>query len=269
MKDSIALDRVVCDDVINLCCYLEPETVDFIYIDPPFNSRKRYVGSKHRSPDAQPEFLDTFKSIEAYIDFMRPRLLQLHRVLKRTGSFYLHCDWHASHYLKVLLDRDIFGSLNFCNNLIWRYGLGGSSKRFWTRKHDDILFYVKDSNSEYFFEPAMVKARSLKMAGLDKKADDIIEIPSINNMSSERTGYPTQKPLQLLELLIRTSSRPNDLVLDGFCGSGSLLVAAKQLGRHWLGIDVSEEACKLAVSRLNLMAKSIDTSPESEQLPTN
>lgn len=250
MNQSIAVNRIICDDVINLEKYLPAESIDFIYIDPPFNSRKNYSGSKMRCQKIQPEFFDNYKSIDEYLDFMLPRLLQLHRVLKPTGSFYLHCDWHASHYLKVLLDQKVFGSKNFCNNLIWHYGLGGSSKRFWSRKHDDILFYVKDSTANYCFNPIMVKARSQKMAGLDKKADDVIELPSLNNMSKERTGYPTQKPIQLLEMLIKASSHEGEIVLDGFCGSGSTLVAAQRLKRYWIGVDISPTACRIAEARL-------------------
>lgn len=250
MLVPITDNQIICDDVVNLDKYLVPDSIDLIYIDPPFNTGRKFTGSKHQIVDNQHQFSDQYQNIDNYIEYIRPRLVQLHRALKETGSFYLHCDWHASHYLKVLLDREIFGSGCFCNNLIWRYGLGGSSKRFWTRKHDDILFYVKNPDSDYFFSPVMVKARSNKMAGLDKKADDVLEIPSINNMGKERAGYPTQKPLQLLELLLSASSKEGDLVLDGFCGSGSTLVAASKLNRRWIGVDISPEACKLASKRL-------------------
>jgi DNA modification methylase len=136
----------------------------------------------------------------------------------------------------------------FVNHLIWVYGLGGSSRRRFARKHDDILFYAK--SAEYYFDPPLVPATSNRMKGQMKKATDVIEIPSINNMAAERVGYPTQKPLALLELLIGACCPEDGLVLDPFCGSGTALVAARRLNRRALGIDISADAVTIARSRL-------------------
>jgi hypothetical protein len=179
---------------------------------------------------------------------MRERVIELKRVLKPTGSMYLHCDWHASHYLKVMLD-DVFGTSNFLNNIVWLYGLGGSSTRYWPRKHDDIFWYSKSPNGQYF-EADRVPARSVRMKGQEKKATDYWDIPSINNMAKERLGYPTQKPEALLERVIRSSSQPNDVVLDPFAGCGTTQVVAHRLGRQWVGIDISPTAVELMRRRI-------------------
>jgi DNA modification methylase len=135
------------------------------------------------------------------------------------------------------------------NHLIWSYGLGGSSPRRFARKHDDILLYCLDPE-RYWFVPPMVPATSQKMKGQMKKATDVLDIPSINNMATERVGYPTQKPLALLELLVGACCPPGGVVLDPCCGSGTTLVAAKGLGREWVGCDLRPEAVELARQRL-------------------
>jgi DNA modification methylase len=170
-------------------------------------------------------------------------------VLKPTGSIYLHCDGAAGHYLKILMDA-VFGSENFLNDIAWCYGLGGSSRRYLPRKHDSILWYSRTPNGHYF-APAMTPATSARMAGQDKKVPDYWLIPTINNMAHERTGYPTQKPEALLERIIRSSSRPGDLVLDPFCGSGTTIVVAQRLGRRWVGIDMNPAAIQTTRRRLS------------------
>lgn len=193
-------------------------------------------------------YADAWPTMRDYLAFMRPRLAEMHRVLKPTGSLLLHCDWRTSHHLRLLLD-EIFGAERFVNHLIWSYGLGGSSPRRFARKHNDILFYGR--SEQYWFEPPRVPATSRRMRGLTKKATDVLDIPSINNMAAERTGYPTQKPLALLERLIAACCPPGGLVADFFCGSGTTLVAAQRLQRNWIGCDVSAEAVKIARQRLN------------------
>jgi len=170
---------------------------------------------------------------------MTVRLYELHRILKPTGSLYLHCDPTASHYLKIVLD-EIFGHKNFRNENVWMYGLGGSSNKTYSKKHDVILFYSKSDN--YYFDKPQIPATSQMMKGQMKGITDVWDIPTINNMAKERLGYPTQKPLALLELIVKTSSKEGDLVLDPFCGCGTTIAAAEKLKRNWVGIDITHSA---------------------------
>jgi DNA modification methylase len=219
---------------------LPPGTVDLAYLDPPFNTGRRLSA-------ANAAYGDSWPSLKAYLAFLRPRLAAVHRALKPAGSILLHCDWRSSHHLRLLLD-ELFGASRFINHLIWSYGLGGSTPRRFARKHDDILYYAK--GSEYFFEPPLVPATSNRMKGQLKKASDVIRIPAINNMALERTGYPTQKPLALLSLLVNACCPPRGIVLDPFCGSGTTLVAAAESGRHFLGIDTNPDAARITRDRL-------------------
>jgi len=244
---------------------LPTESVDLVYFDPPFGTGQRQrVPSQRprqrlkqgegdaeeeegqRAPDAS--FADAWPSTEAYLEFMRARLAECWRLLKPTGSILLHCDWRHSHRLRVLLD-DLCGAENFVNHLIWSYGLGGSSPRRFARKHDDILFYAKGPH--YWFTAPRVAATSNRMRGLDKKATDVLDIASLNNMSRERCGWPTQKPLALLRLLVGACCPPGGTLLDPCCGSGTSLVAAVSLGRRAIGIDSNELAIAISASRLS------------------
>ncbi len=216
--------------------------VDLVYLDPPFNS-----GSERRGRSGL-RFADRFGDIAAYRAFLAPRLQAIHRVLAATGSILVHVDWHTSHHVRLMLD-EIFGSENFVNQLVWSYGLGGSGPRSFARKHDDIFFYGR--TPDYWFEPPLVPARSARLRGRMKKATDVIDIASINNMAIERTGWPTQKPIALLDMLVRACCTPGGTVLDPTCGSGTTLVAAVNSGRRALGIDISDEALAIAASRLN------------------
>lgn len=260
--------------------HMPSESVDLIYMDPPFFSGRDYdtvwkdgaevrqfsdTGFYTRICKCGKVFPENYKfcpicgagkdesterrstDIEAYLQWLRPKLDECHRVLKPTGSIYVHLDWHVVHYVKVMMD-EIFGYGNFQNDVIWHYGLGGSSPKRYSRKHDTILFYAK--SGEFKFEPPMVRATSQKMKGKMKKADDVWDIPSINNMSKERLGYPTQKPEALLNRIIKASSNSGDLVLDPFCGCGTAVAVAQKLGRRWIGIDVSPTSCKAMSSRL-------------------
>lgn len=239
--------------------------IDLIYIDPPFNSNRNY--SVERNAAEKRHFGDKFGSVAAYLGYMKPRLSELHRVLKTTGSFYYHCDWHASHYIKVLLDgADLFGYGNFQNEIAWCYRSGGASpKKRFSRKHDIILFYSKTAG--YTFNGLNEKSynRGLKpyrFRGVPEFRDeagwytevgmkDFWEINMVGRTSRERLDYPTQKPEALLDRIIRASSNQGDIVLDAFCGSGTALAVAQKLGRRWVGIDISPAACKLAKRRLN------------------
>jgi DNA modification methylase len=215
--------------------------VDLAYLDPPFNTGRTRRGRGAASyPDAWP-------GVAEYLRFLRPRLGEVRRVLKPDGSILLHCDWRTCHHVRLLLD-ELFGERGFVNHLVWVYGLGGSSPRRFARKHDDILFYA--AGPGYWFEPPLIPATSVRLRGAMKKATDVLDIPSINNMAAERVGYPTQKPLALLELLVCACCPPGGVVADPFCGSGTTLVAAARNGRGFVGVDSNPRAVELARRRL-------------------
>lgn len=221
-------------------------SVDLIYADPPFNTGSARRGRAGIFPDA-------FGSTAAFVDWLRPRLAASLPLLKPTGLIAIHVDWRTSHRVRLLLD-ELLGEDRFVNHLIWSYGLGGSSPRRFARKHDDILLYCHDP-VRYWFDPPRVPATSRRLAGKTKKATDVLDIPSINNMAAERTGYPTQKPLALLEMLIGACCPPGGTVLDPCCGSGTTLVAAANLGRAAIGWDISPAAVKLARARVDRLAR--------------
>lgn len=231
-------------DCLEIMSGLAAESVDLAYLDPPFNTGEEQRGRAGT-------YGDVFSDTAAYVDYILRRVKQVCQVLSPTGSILLHCDWRACHHLRLMLDG-VFGADNFVNHLIWSYGLGGSSPRRFARKHDDILFYAKGSG--YYFDPPRIPATSRRMAGQMKKATDVLAIPAINNMASERTGYPTQKPLALLQLLVEACCPPGGRVLDPFCGSGTTLVAAAMSQRDFLGIDANAEAVTIARKRLAAIA---------------
>ena len=216
-------------------------SVDLLYADPPFNT-----GLTKRARAGV--FRDRFDTASAYTDWLRVRLEATLPAMKRSGNVLLHVDWRTSHRVRVMLDESL-GADRFVNHLVWSYGLGGSSPRRFARKHDDILFYCVDP-SRYYFEPPMVPATSARMKGMMKKATDVLDIPSINNMAGERLGWPTQKPLALLELLVRACCPAGGTVFDPCCGSGTTLEAARRSGRSAIGCDVSMDAVRLARRRL-------------------
>lgn len=237
-----ALDaRIVRGDWLDVARSLDPASVDLVYADPPFNT-----GAPQRGRSGS--FEDAFASMDAYLGWLGERLEGTLPRLKSTGSVLLHVDWRTSHRVRVLLDG-LLGPDRFVNHLVWSYGLGGSSPRRFARKHDDILFYCVDPE-RYWFDPPRVPARSRRMAGQTKKCTDVLDIPSLNNMSGERCGWPTQKPVALLEVLVGACCPPGGTVFDPCCGSGTTLVAASRLGRRSIGCDVSAEAVELARTRL-------------------
>ena len=245
------------------------ESVDLIYIDPPFNSNRNYEVFWGDIQEKR-AFEDRFGDAEAYIRYMRPRVLELYRVLKKNGSFYYHCDWHASHYVKLMLDQ-IFDFNNFQNEIIWWYRGGGVSKKRFGRRHDSIFFYtrgkgwifnvdeVRTPYSKESLERLKYKARAFRgdkvydkyeANPLGKHPDDVWDIQPLMPSEKERLGYPTQKPVRLLERIVKVSSKEGDVVLDAFCGCGTTLVAAQKLGRKWIGIDISPTACRVMAQRL-------------------
>ena len=191
-------------------------------------------------------------SMRAYLAFMGPRLAEMHRLLKDTGSIYLHCDPTASHYLKGVMDA-IFDVKNYRNEIVWHYHTGGASKRWFAKKHDTLLFYSRSDKYHFFSERIRVprtpkslqraanpKGARISASDKDKLALDVwTDIPAINPMAKERLGYPTQKPITLYERMIIASSNPGDLVLDPFCGCGTTIDAAHTQKRLWMGIDLT------------------------------
>lgn len=239
------MSTVVQADWLDFVRTLPPRSVDLVYADPPFNT------GSHRSGRAG-RFDDAWAGLDAYLAWLRMRLEATIPLLQPTGSLLLHLDYRSSHRARVLLD-DLLGPDRFVNHVVWWYGLGGSSPRRFARKHDDILWYAIDP-ARYWFEPPRVPATSRRLAGRTKKATDVLAIPTINNMAAERTGYPTQKPLALLDILVRACCPPGGTVLDPCCGSGTSLAAAAAAGRRGLGCDTNPEAVGVARSRLRRIA---------------
>ncbi len=225
-------------DCLDLLPSVDAESVDLVYLDPPFFTQRTHTafdktGKAH-------SFEDRFPGIGAYIDWVRVRVEEMHRALKPTGSLYLHCDDHASAYLKLMLD-EVFGIENFRNDIKWKRTSAHSVVgRSFGRVHDNILYYGKTEEADLKPTPEDVGDLWLDMPGPPP--------------TKERVGYPTQKPLALLERIVKASSWPGDLVLDPFSGSGTTLVAAVRLGRRAIGMDQSEGACEVASRRLDKLA---------------
>ena len=329
-KPSSLLDtRVIyCGDNLEQLKKLPAACIDLIYIDPPFNSNRNYEVFWGETKEKR-SFDDRHESTQAYIEFMRPRCVELARVLKKTGSFYYHCDWHASHYVKVMLDQ-ILGENNFQNEIVWKRTSAHNDPHRYGNIHDTILFYAQTKEGftwnpqytaytkeyvdaewqelpsgrffkgenmldpqnkmeEFDFKGTTARWRTnregmmelwnapqtevpnshgrvlLRKDGLPRKRCRIVfldELPGVALQSwwgdisplaggsRERLGYPTQKPLPLLERIIKSSSNENDIVLDAFCGCGTALVAAQTLNRQWIGIDISPTACRVMAKRL-------------------
>lgn len=342
LKPSSILDtRVIyCGDNLEQLKKLPDQSIDLIYIDPPFNSNRNYEVFWGETKEKR-AFEDRHASTQAYIEFMRPRCVELARVLKKSGSFYYHCDWHASHYVKVMLDQ-IFGENNFQSEIIWKrtsshgnvgrtfgsitdsiFYFTGSSDFTWNQiyvpysdRHIETKFAAVDADGRRYttsdlrnpgvrpnlrydytasngvtykphpngwavcrevmeqydregrlYFPKDPGGRLRLKRFLDETQGERIQnlwddIPPINSQAAERLGYPTQKPLALLERIVRASSNENDIVLDAFCGCGTALVAAQKLKRQWIGIDISPTACRVMAKRL----RDVCGIPEDESL---
>ncbi len=258
---------IYCGDNLEWMRKMPNEFVDLIYADPPFFSNRHYEvifndGAEIRS------FEDRWQGgIYHYIEWMKQRCHEMHRVLKPTGSLYLHCDWHASHYLKAMLD-EVFEITNFRNEIIWCYTSGGVPKKDFARKHDTILRYSKTAkytfNADAVRIPYSPKTLANYKPGLKgstytapiilheggKIPEDYWPIAVASKSTRENLGYPTQKPETLLQRIVLASSNEGDLIFDPFCGCGTSIAIAHKLGRQWLGIDVSPTACKLMKRRL-------------------
>lgn len=251
-------------------------SINLIYADPPFYSGKPYELIWKDEPEKR-AFEDRWSGgIEHYVTWMEPRLRECYRVLKDTGSMYLHCDWHADAHLRLLMDK-IFGSNNFRNEIVWCYtGASSPNQKQFPRKHDTIFWYSKSNKWVFneddirtpYSESTLQRIAAGEEGGKSKESvfhgkrtaratnpkgkifEDWWELPIVGSTAKERLGYPTQKPVALLERIVKASSNKGDIVLDPFCGCGTTLVASQKLERKWVGIDFSRTACKLMQKRL-------------------
>jgi len=303
-KMAIETNLIYCGDNLEVLAKFPEKSVDLIYADPPFFSN-RHFEIIWRNGAEMKVYADRWKGgVNVYIEWMKERFWQCHRVLADNGSMYLHCDWHATHRLRVAMD-DIFGEDNFRNEIVWKRATMSGAKavgKQYGRNHDSILYYSKshdwqyhtqylpyskdyqirkfiyrdENGRRYRLQPrgtrsdeAIAKFREqgrivegksgyieikfyldeMKGVALDDVWLDIKDLRTIQ--STEKWGYPTQKPEALLKRIILTSSSPDDIVLDPFCGCGTTLSVAQQLGRRWIGIDVAPKACELVRERLN------------------
>ncbi len=267
---------LIYDDNLEALRQVPSESVDLIYLDPPFFSGRDYNVIWGDTGEVR-SFQDRWAggsektAVEVYIAWMEERVQEMHRVLKETGSFYLHCDWHASHYLKVMCDR-IFGYNNFRNEIVWHYPSMSAAKYSFPRKHDVILFYARSENCHFNADEVRIPYEESTLGRVSsdgllkdgyfkgrknpgalnkngKIADSVWRIPHISSQQ-ERIGYPTQKPLALLERIIKASSNEGDIVLDPFVGGGTTCLAAEKLGRKFIGIDQSIAAIKVTEGRI-------------------
>lgn len=265
--------RIYFGDNLQVLKTLPSESVDLIYIDPPFNTGKaqRYTALRTVRSESgdrvgfggrryqtltlgSRSFVDIF---DDYLAFLEPRLQEAYRVLAPHGSLYFHIDYREVHYCKVLLDA-IFGRECFLNEIIWAYDYGGRPRRKWPPKHDNILLYVKDPKRYIFnadeidripyMAPGLVGAEKAQRG---KLPTDVWWHTIVPTTSKERVGYPTQKPLGILRRILRASSRPGDLVLDFFAGSGTTGVAALELGRRFILVDNNPEAIEVMKRRFH------------------
>ena len=282
-------------DCIEVMRGMNSETVDLIYLDPPFNSKQDYA-APIGSPAAGAAFKDTWTlsdidvewidlierrnpalqrvllaamtdSDKSYLAYMAARLLEMPRLLKPTGSIYLHCDPTMSHSLKLVMDA-IFGRENFRNEVIWCYSWPRNTRRHYGKMHDVLLYFSnggdwtfnaddirqpyseQSSGRDEFAANASAFGGAVVLDRRGKLPQDWIEIPPVRPNAQERVGYPTQKPLALLDRIIRASSNPGDMILDPFCGCATTCVSAENLGRQWVGIDLSPKAGELVLQRL-------------------
>lgn len=268
-------------DCLDVMQGLKDKSIDMIYLDPPFFTNKKHSLSS-RDRKSHYSFDDIWDSHKTYAEFMLARLIEAKRILKDTGSIFIHCDKSANHILR-LVGEDIFGEENFLSEIIWSYKRWSNSSNNLTPNHQNILFFSKTDkykfNKQYtdYSETTNVdqilQKRSRDVHGKsiyareidgsvissDEKKGvplaDVWEIPFLNPKAKERTGYPTQKPILLLDRIIEISTNKGDIVLDPFCGSGTTLVAAKIKGRKCVGIDVSQEAVDLTRLRLETLVK--------------
>lgn len=253
----IMINRCYCMDNLELMKQMPDSYIDLIYCDILYNT-----GRKFRDYD------DDLGTTQQAIEWYRPRIIEMKRILKDTGQIYLHMDFRLSHYMKILLD-EVFGEKNFINEIIWAYRTGGVSKRYFQRKHDNILRYSKTDKythnplfeKSYLESQKTVDVNSPSSKKWDLKRDDkgvyrnvhmrdVWDINIIYNQDKQAVGYNTQKPKELLERIIKASSNEGDIVADFFCGSGTTGVVAKELGRNYIMCDINPKAIEISEQRL-------------------
>jgi len=278
------LDRIVHGDNLEALRGMVSGSVALIYVDPPFNTGRRqtrlrmktvrdaagdrvgFGGRRYRTELVQPEtgkgegYADRF---DDFLGFLRPRLVEARRVLEATGSLFLHIDPREAHYCKVMLD-EIFGRECFQNEIIWAYDYGARATRRWPAKHDNILWYTRDpkrytfnlgeSDRIPYMAPGLVGAEK---AARGKTPTDVWWHTIVSPTGKEKTGYATQKPLGILERIVRVHSNPGDLVLDFFAGSGTTGEAAARNGRAFCMVDESDDAVAVMEKRLRLKAEKL------------
>ena len=264
-------NKVIFTDNLPALAQLNTGSVQLIYIDPPFNTgrtqkrtqlrttrskhgdRTGFKGEKYRTERiGSQSFEDNFEDFQAFIT---PRLMEAQRILAPSGSLYFHIDYREAHYCKVLLDQ-IFGRENFLNEIIWAYDYGARPKKKWPPKHDNILLYVREREN-YFFDADAVERIPYMAPGLvgkEKAARGKLPTDTwwhtiVSPTGKEKTGYPTQKPLGVLRRIVQASSRPGDLVLDFFAGSGTTGAAALELGRRFILMDHNPAAIRVMRKR--------------------
>ncbi|MBP9114463.1 MAG: site-specific DNA-methyltransferase [Polyangiaceae bacterium] len=250
---------------------MKSESVDLIYIDPPFNTgkvqersvlktsedadgdRTGFGGKRYKTTKVTSRgFADSF---DDFMEFLRPRIVEAHRVLKPTGNFYFHIDYREVHYCKVLIDT-IFGRENFLNEIIWAYDYGARTNKKWPAKHDNILLYAKDKN-RYLFNLEDIDRIPYMAPGLvgpEKAARGKLPTDTwwhtiVSPTGKEKLGYPTQKPLGILSRIVRASSPKGGVVLDFFAGSGTTGQAAMEAGRSFILVDENPEAISVMKKR--------------------
>lgn len=266
-------NQLILGDNLEVLRTLPSESIDLIYIDPPFFSGRNYNVIWGDSNEVR-SFFDIWEGgIDSYLVWLNARLWEMKRVLKKTGSIYVHCDWHASHYIKYEMDK-IFGYETFQNEIIWHYRRWSSPSDRFQRLHDIILFYTKLSSgykynrllTEYTNgsierkkggvlhrfkkgeDPLLVSNKDLQAEGVPE--NDVWQIPFVAPSAKERIGYPTQKPESLLERIIKASTQEGDVVADFFCGGGTTLAVAQKLNRRFIGSDSSRVAIAVTLDRL-------------------
>lgn len=251
------LNKLYCMDNLKLLNKLPSESIDLIYCDILYNTGKKFK-----------DYDDNLGTPKEAMEWYKPRLTEMRRVLKDTGSIYLQCDWRLNSYIRILLD-EVFGYDKFLDEIIWHYTTGGSSKRYFSRKHDTIYHYSKTRNYTY----NLIKDKSYvdKSKGYNpytpRYSDgigeyvlvnprDVWDIPYLNmHDKTNRVGYDTQKPKALLERIIKASSNEDDVVADFFMGSGTTCVVAKELGRKYIGCDINPKSIEITAKRLSEVSK--------------
>jgi len=274
MKQKI-INSILDGDCIEQMKLIEKESIDLIYLDPPFFTEKKHtLENKERTKEFS--FDDIWGS--RYAEFLQERILLMHGLLKETGSIFVHCNKSGEHIIRAILDR-FFGEKNFQSEIIWSYKRWSNSKKGLLPAHQNIYFYSKTkkfkfntiytpysetTNIDQILQRRTRDEHNKSVYDVDDKGEfkhgdrkkgvplsDVWEIPYLNPKAKERVGYPTQKPLLLLERIIKLTTEKGDVVLDPFCGSGTTCVAAKLLARNFIGIDKSSEAVELSLTRID------------------